>query len=214
MEEKATLVKFGHYEHICQLRDQGLLYMNNLPYFWNIEGDELRRDELDSVAEVVRGSYGTATPANEPERHMKVRNWHIRKHPHEPEKINIFCMFAVRPSVRTLPVDKRNFRFGDYALILTDPQEFIDRISSQLKSHNIRHKANLVEYVSNKYVGEIGPFRKRKEFTYQSEWRVVCYNGPGKERIFRIGCIKGISLIVKSNEANQKISDLLIGAST
>ena len=33
----------------------GILYMNNLPYFWGIENDELRGDPYDSVNEVERG---------------------------------------------------------------------------------------------------------------------------------------------------------------
>jgi hypothetical protein len=208
MVEKATLIKFGQYEHIYQLRDEGLLYMNNLPYFWQIEDERLRGDEFDGVAEVMRGSNGTATPKNEPEKPVKVTNWVIRVHPAQPEKINIFCMCAVRPSVGNFPVDKRNFRFGDYALILTNPQEFIDRISSQLKLQNIRHKADLVEYVSDDYRGEVGPFKKLRSFAYQSEWRLVCYGGTGKERIFRIGDIKDICIVVECNEVNQKISGL------
>ncbi len=214
MVEKATLVKFGQYKHICQLRDEGLLYMNNLPYFWQIEDEKLRGDKFNGVDKVMRGSSGTVTPKNEPERPVKVTSWVIREHPAQPEKINIFCMCAVRPSIGSFPIDKRNFLFGDYALILKNPQEFIDRISSQLKLQNIRHKADLVEYVSDDYSGEVGPFKKLRRFAYQSEWRMVCYDGPGEERIFRIGDIKDICILVKSNEVNQKMLGLLNGTFT
>ena len=211
---KKTLVKFGQYEHICQLRDEGLLYLNNLPYFWQIEDEELRGDRFDSVAEIMRGSSVTAIPVNEPERPVKGGKWDICIHPPHPEKINVFCMCAVRPSTGSFPVDERNFRFGDYALILTEPQKFIDRISSQLESQNVSHKTNFVEYVDNNYVGEVGRFRKLIKFAYQSEWRLVCCDGTGKERIFRIGDIKDICIVVKSNEVNQRMSELLTGTST
>lgn len=214
MVEKATLVKFSKYEYICQLRDEGLLYMKNIPYFWRIEDEGLRGDKFDSVAEVMKGSSGTATPENDPENPVRVRNWVIRKHPPHPERIHIFCMCAVRPSAGSFPVDKRNFRFGDYALILTNPNEFIDRISSQLKAQNITHKAALVKYVSNDYRGEFGPFRKLIKYAYQSEWRLACYDGIGEERIFRIGDIKDICIVVRKNEVNQKMSGLLTGTST
>ncbi|MFC1934776.1 hypothetical protein ACFLXZ_00470 [Chloroflexota bacterium] len=214
MVEKATLVKFSQYEHICQLRDEGILYMNNLPYFWQIEDEELRGDKLDSIAEIRRGNSGIAVPKNEPDKPVTITSWNSWRYPCQPEKTNIFCMCAVRPSVGSFPIDKKNFRFGDYALILTNSQEFIDRISSQLKAQNISHKANLVEYVSNNYVGEVGLFRKSKKFAYQSEWRLVCFDGPGKERDFRIGDIKDICIIVKSSEVNQRLSVLLTGAST
>jgi hypothetical protein len=170
MAENATLVKFGQYEHLCQLRDEGLLYLNNLPYFWKIEEDEeLRGDPFDGVAEVLRGSKGTVTPRNGPGVPVDVHNWVIRVHPPEAEKMNIFCMCAVHPSAGSFPVDERNFRFGDHALVLTNPQEFIDRTASQLESENISRRADLVEYVDDEHMGEVGPFRKLRSFAYQSE---------------------------------------------
>ena len=211
---KETLVKFGQHEHICQLRDEGLLHMNNLPYFWQIEDEELRGDKFDSVAEINRGSSGIAIPENEPDKPVTITSWNLRRHPYQPERINIFCVCAVRPSVGSFPIDERNFKFGDYALILANPEKFIGRISSHLKSQNISHKANLVEYVDNNYVGKLGPFRKLRKFAYQSEWRLVCLDGPGKERDFRIGDIKDICIIVKSSEVNQRLLVLLTGAST
>jgi len=47
MGEPGTLIKFGQRKHLLRLRDEGLLYMNNLPYFWKIEDDELRGDPFD-----------------------------------------------------------------------------------------------------------------------------------------------------------------------
>ncbi len=184
--------------------------MNNLPYFWQIEDEELRGDKLDSVAEIRRGNSGIAVSKNEPDKPVTITNWNLWTYPYQPEKKNIFCMCAVRPSVGSFPIDKRNFRFGDYALIVTNPQAFIDRISSQLRSQNISHKANLVEYVSNNYVGAVGPFRKFKNFAYQSEWRLVCYGGPGKQRDdIRVGDIKDICIVVKNIEVNEQVARLL-----
>ena len=58
MGEVATLVKFGSHEHIMQLQQTGLLYMNNLPYFWKIEDKELRGDRYDGVDNDPRGAAG------------------------------------------------------------------------------------------------------------------------------------------------------------
>lgn len=209
MREQATLIKFGKYEYICQLRDEGLLYLNNLPYFWEIEDEELRGDSFDGVAEVRRGRNGTATPVGDTENPLKVTNWVLRVHPSQPERINIFCMYAVRPSLGSFPVEERNFQFGDYALVLTNPQEFIERISSRLTSQGVKHRAALVDYVDDEYTGEFGPFKKLSRFSYQSEWRLVCYDGPGEVRRLHIGSIAEISAIVPSAEVNQKIRELL-----
>lgn len=206
MGENATLVKFGEHEHISQLQDDGFLYLNNLPYFWRIEDKELRGDAFDGVDEVKRGHNGTVTLPNGSDTTIKVTNWTIRMHPPEPQRINIFCMYALRPSVGSFPVDERNFRFGDYALVLTNPQQFIDRIASSLKTQAIRVKAGLVEYVDDGHTGKVGPFRKLKTFAYQSEWRLVCYDGLGEARKIWIGSIRDISIIMPSNEVNQKIT--------
>ena len=66
-------------------------------------------------------------------------------------------------------------------------------------------QSSLVEYVDDKYIGELGPFKKLKRFAYQSEWRLVCSEGPSGPREILIGDIRDISVILRSNEINQLI---------
>lgn len=200
MSKQATLVKFGQHEHILQLREEGVLYMNNLPYFWGIEDENLRGDPCDCVDEVTRGNKAKIALADGTE--FKGTKWTLRMHPHESEKINIFCMYAL--SAGSFPVDEKNYRFGNYSLVLTNPQEFIDIIDSHLKSQNIKGRANLVEYVDDEHIGKVGPFRKLRRFAYQSEWRLVCDDGPGEARKISIGSIRDISTIMLSSEINDK----------
>lgn len=197
IEEIGTLIKFGKYENLLRLQNEGILYMNNLPYFWEIEDKELRGDPFDCAKAVVQGPK--ITLGNQ----IVCRNYTMKIHPNEPEKINIFCMYSLRPS--TFPVDGKNFRFGDYALVLIKPDEFMQRIESNVKSQQIKFGGDLVEYVSNEYMGNWGPFRKFKKFSYQSEWRLVCYGGEGKPREIRIGDIRGISAMIRSDEINKEI---------
>jgi hypothetical protein len=205
MGEPGTLIKFGQQEHLLQLQDEGLLYMNHLPYFWEIEDEELRGDPFDCIAEVARGPKIGFTVAGSKEAFME-GNWTLRMYPTEPEKINIFCMYALRPLIEgTFPVDERNFRFGEYALVLINRDEFMRRIESILKSQRIIAKADLVEYVDDKYTGKLGPFRKLKRFAYQSEWRLVCYDGQGRPREILIGSIRDISVVIRSDEVNKEI---------
>lgn len=205
MNVSETLIKFGQYEHLLQLQNEGLLYLNNLPYFWGIEDQELRGDLFDSVAEVARGHRVVLPLPNGKEFSME-GNWVLRKHPPEPEKINIFCMYALRPYVGSFPVDKRNLRFGEHVIVLMNRLEFMHRIESSLKSHKIVAKADLVEYIDDEHIGEIGPFKKLKKFVYQSEWRLLCYDGPRGPRKISIGSIRDISVIIRSDEVNKQIT--------
>ena len=206
MSEQAVLVKFGQHSHILKLQEKGLLYMNNLPYFWRIEDEELRGDPFDSVHEVRRGRKGKISWSNGEKEPTKITNWTLRIHSPESKKINIFCIYALRPFAGTFPVDEKNFRFGDYALVVTNPQQFIDRIGLYLKGQNIKGDANLVEYVDDGHIGKVGPFKKLKRFAYQSEWRLVCYDGPEGARKISIGSIRDISFIIPSSEINEKIT--------
>jgi len=197
--ERAALIKFGSCEHVSQLRDDGLLYMNNLPYFWKIEDSRLRGDECDGVDARHTGNSGTVKTLDG-KTIATVTNWTANLPPSKPEKINLFCMYALRQS--SLPVDKRNYRFGDHTVVVTHAQEFIDRVASHLKHQRIAFKANLVEYVDDNQNGQLGPFKKRRMFAHQSEWRVGCYDGPGGVRKITIGSIQDISFIIPSNELN------------
>jgi hypothetical protein len=205
MGEPGTLIKFGKLAHLLQLQNEGLLYMNHLQYFWEVE-DEDRGDPFDCIAQVHRGpKMGFTLPDGK--KVFMEGEWTIRMNPPEHEKINIFCMYALRPLVEgTFPVDKRNFHFGEHALLLINPPEFLHRIESALKFQRIRGDGNLVEYVDDKHTGDLGPFRKLRKFSYQSEWRLVCYNGPGWPREIRIGSIADISVIIGSDEVNKEIT--------
>jgi hypothetical protein len=144
-----------------------------------------------------RGTSGSVMPLNGEK--LEVTNWTAVREPPNPEKINLFCMYALRQS--TFPVDAKNFGFGDHAVIVTNVPEFIDRVRSYIIDNKLAASCNLLKYV-DPYSGEMGPFRKLKNFAYQSEWRVVCKDGPGGVREERIGSIRDISIIMPSTEVN------------
>lgn len=205
MDQPGTLIKFGKLEHLRQLRDEGLLYLNNLPYFWEIEDEELRGDPCDCAIQVIRGPKVTMVMPDGNEVTL-CKDYTARIRPSKPEKINIFCMYALRPLVDgAFPVDEKNLRFGDHALILMNRDEFIRRLESSLKSQQIVADADLVEYVNDEHTGKLGPFRKFSRFSYQYEWRLVCYEGADEPRIIRIGSISDISVILPANEVNKQI---------
>lgn len=182
--------------------------MNNLPYFWNIEDNELRGDPNDSVSEIVRGkkiSFSIQDEGANNKHFVLNGKFTLRFHPANAENINLFCMYAMRPAFGSYPIPEKNFRFGDFALVFLEPQTFVDRIELFINKNKILGKADLVEYVDDNHIGKVGPFRKSKSFKYQSEWRLVCIDGPDREMILQIGNLKKISTIVKAEEINDLI---------
>lgn len=203
--ETAALIKFGDYDHLCSLRDKGEIFMNNLPYFWKIEDDELRGDPCDSVDEIHRGSKGHGEILSTGHK-FQISSFVLRIGPDTPETINLFCMYAMRPKHGTYPIDEKNFKFGTHALIFFNSQELINRLSTFIKNKAVPAKANLVEYIDTDHSGTTGPFRKLNTFEYQSEWRLVCYDGPGKERTLIIGSLSDISVLVEAKNINKEIT--------
>jgi len=204
MGESGFLIKFGKLEHLLQLQNEGLLYMNPPQYFRDIE-DADRGDPFDCIAKVHRGPKIAFSLPSGKQVSME-GEWTLRISPPEHTEINIFCMYALRALVGSFPVDKRNFRLGAHALVVLNVTEFLRRTEFTLKSERISGDGNLVEYVDDKHVGDLGPFRKFRKFAYQWEWRLVCNNGPAGPRIIKIGSIADISVIIPSDEVNNKIS--------
>ena len=63
-------------------------------------------------------------------------------------------MYALRPSNGTFLIAPKNYRFGEYAFILTYPSEFLNRLSKKVKNDFIQKEyknpeANLVKYVNS-----------------------------------------------------------------
>ncbi len=203
--ESAALIKFGSYENICSLRDKGEIYMNTLPYFREIEDNELRGDPFDSVNEIQRGTKGHVLIPNS-DKKIQITNFEIRIGPDEAEKINLYCMYALRARPESYPINEKNFKFGSHALIIFKAQLFMDKLRNSLKEKGINGSSNLVEYIDNNHTGEVGKFKKLEKFSYQSEWRMVCNNGEGRSRKITIGSIKEISLMVESKNINNEVS--------
>ncbi|TFH06898.1 MAG: hypothetical protein E4H08_10350 [Candidatus Atribacteria bacterium] len=205
MGERACLVKFGNSDHIERMRCEGLLHMNPVLFFWGIEDDELRGDQNDCVDRIARGTEGSLRLPDVGDAAIEITNWILRFPPTDAKGINLFCMYALRPSFGTFPVDERNLRFGSSALVIYDPSTFISRVSDYLKHERIGGEADLVEYVDQEYEGTVGPLRKLVAFAYQSEWRLVCYGGDGGPRQLSLGSLEDISVIVPSDQINVQI---------
>jgi len=137
------------------LQEVGVVYMNTLDVFWDIEDGGLRGDNLDGVDHMANGVHaelrtpsGEIIPAN-------ITSWTLQTRTAEPEKINLFCMYTIHREPNTDPVDPdpRVLEFGDAALIMTNPDEFIRRLASAAGETSRSFKHVLVNYVPTKSFG-------------------------------------------------------------
>jgi hypothetical protein len=115
-------------------------------------------------------------------------------------------MYALRPPDGEVPVDEKNFRFGDAFAVITDGDEFLRRVreAAALPGHDLHYK--LVEYFDeDAYTGGVGIFKKRKAFQYQSEFRIALIPGTNQPFRFFIGDLSDITRIGLLSELNQRL---------
>lgn len=197
MNEPGTLVKFGRAEHIRQMLDDGVLYLNNLPYFWAVEDAAVRGDANDGVDALHRGERAQFFKPDGTELPARVTSWVLREHT-DAERKNLLCMYSLRES--TSPIDNRVLEFGDTSLLFMQPQMFFDRLCAAVRRNRLDAQGNLVEYVPDTHTGDVGPFRKLAMFAWQAEWRFMVYNGPGGPLTFNVGPLNDIARMMPTRQ--------------
>lgn len=204
MDVSPLLIKFGKREHVEQFRAEGRLYMNSLPYFWQLDEDDQRGDPFDGLDHVSRGQNTVIHVGSDPQsmRPIRVTSYEFTTSPDDAAGINIFCMYAAYPERGRWPVHSSVLALGDSAVVVHNLTEFLRRLRLNLEVNQIVGKAQLVEYVEDQHDGELGPFRKHQRFTGQSEWRLVTYGGNGGVRSLTLGSLEDISDVLPSTGVN------------
>ncbi len=191
-------LKFGRSADIGDLV-RGTLYMNPLHYFAQLEADEdpdLRGDSFEGVGRLIQAD-GAMLSVQIKEDYQPVGRIEgaIQWRPTDGIKANLFCMYALREPTGPQFVDPLNFRFGDTFAIFTNGDEFLWRVknAAALAGHNLHY--HLVEYIDEKqHQGEVGIFRKRSQFAYQSEFRIAIIPGVETPYRFQVGDLSDITL--------------------
>jgi len=115
-------------------------------------------------------------------------------------------MFAAINLVDGKSVSQQNFQFGDSFIDVTKIEEFLDRAVEAARNAGLNHfQSKLVEYFDpEEYSGEVGRFRKRSAFAYQSEFRIAVEPGSVIPILLSLGslldCTSEVLPISKVNE--------------
>jgi hypothetical protein len=206
------LVKFGVAAHLRELRMQGRLFMNDLSYFRQLDDDPARGDGDEGLTYCYQPTRTV----------MEVRAmgaWQqvggiagpIKYRAETDSTANLYCMFALRASHaqafaeagRPL-IDERNRDFGDSAVVITDAEEFLHRVSAAAEREGLSLQMRPVEYVDEAtYHGPMGPFRKFWGYSYQSEFRLLAEPGCPGPRSLALGSIEDVSVLVATEKINR-----------
>ncbi len=213
---------------------QGKLFLNSLRYFKDIEGEDGRGDKNEgAIVHPLDGFTLTLTATNE--KTGEVSEVTLTKddlaapvstHPYWYDHINLLCMYAchsgefqditddnINDFRKQLEIPEECVHLGEHAIIITNCQEFLRRVSAAAEQNGYQLCKGLVAY----YDPEVGTptiradvetlFYKRNEFQYQSEFRIAvdAYLNEPTPLCLRIGDISDIALLVHTSEINQQM---------
>ena len=193
------IIKFISNEHVDSFVKNGMLYMNTLNYFKELEdnSNSLRAD----IHEGLSATYDPAKIIIKLGQHTlngltdKVDFWFD-----DLLNVNIFSLTSITDydlieSNCKMTLSKKFIEFGDKAIVFAGYK--INDLFNRMKMA-IKNDTNLipidgqkicgkkVDYVNRfEYHGEMGPFRKFDKYSWQMEWRLAVkhakqYNLPYK----------------------------------
>ena len=199
------LVKvFKNKEHADDLM-RGRLFINSLTYFKKLEGDDGRGDEdegaiMFQLREGLTITFAAGNEETEESSPITMTNEDLAAppilRPRWYDHIKVYCMYAghtgdfqnvtsvnIGDLESQLRLSEDSKKLGSHAIVIKNVPEFIKRVreAASLKGYGVIPK--LVEY----YDPEVGSpslrsqietiFTKRKEFDYQSEFRLAIDTG-------------------------------------
>jgi hypothetical protein len=207
---------FSNVEY-AELFLDGQVYFNRLSYFKKIEDEEspARGDRYE-------GSMEWRQPADVKSYivHLDGRDYELAPHLSAPLRaqrtflndVHVVCLYAARNEHlidveveegklvgAKLPLPPELGRFGDHVVVI-EYAPFIHRLASVLNIKSWNLIDGLVEYYdpdthSGEFSADEAVLKKRKEFAYQSEYRIAFYDGTSdpQGRPVPVGSLRDIA---------------------
>lgn len=204
---KAFFLKIGEYEHMKNLYEKGELYFNTFDFFRNLEYTKDGRADNneycyyhyagEGIKEVVLKFYPDGRdkePIKLDERNglreLTISTGEQKEYTHIYSLSSIDVEWSLN---NNCIIDDSNFAdTKNYVVLIWNTKEFIHRVTQHLSKYKL--KAKFIEYVDKQsYTGEMGPFRKFKNYALQNEYRIaVKFNTKGP-KIIHLGSLSDIA---------------------
>jgi hypothetical protein len=211
------LVKFFEKKEYAESFLNGELYLNTLSFFKKYD-----KDEGDGRGDPYEAPEGWYQP-NQIELKLGEHVFNdivapvIIQKPHH-DSLNLLCLTACHAGMFTqvnsdnindfkkqLSLDEDVKRLGELAVMILEPEKFLEKIFLAAEERGISLEAGLVQYFeedfSGSFTGADVLFKKHENFSFQSEYRVVMdINEEHDSENLYIGDIRDIAKFVKVEE--------------
>lgn len=209
MHDYFCLIKFGEKEHLENLMSKGQMRFGALQAFEQSTEDE-RGDKFEGALNIVNGQF-TKIECDHPTlgKHTftPVKNSMGRLMQFAPNCFYCFSSYALTAECfkegDEHVIDEKMHAFGDYALVITEPILFFDRVKSVLDQMNLKSGFSLVSYKNYEEEGDFDTtlFSKTDALSHQCEHRILVKNEIKQDAFFiEIGSIKDFSFLSTASD--------------
>jgi hypothetical protein len=185
---------------------RGKLFTQTLNHFANLEQDQLRGDGFEgTTAFLPPGSVLNVRVGDE---WVPVNGIvdPLRFTAKDALNVNVFCMYLLSVSAAGIvSLVPEIFSFGDTFAVVTHPDEFLRRVAEAGARAGQEVNYGRVSYIDEtKHSGSVGPFKKRRSFEYQREFRIVMRPGKGQPFKLDVGDLSDLAFAFAMGELNQR----------
>ncbi|SFU69773.1 hypothetical protein SAMN05216480_11424 [Pustulibacterium marinum] len=186
------LIKFGKKRYLESLLNKGELYFQSIKAFNQIEKSNKEQGDENEGAIFIENFKNIKLTLN----HPKHGEFKFKSVPDALTKLTQFnhnyltCSFyAITDkdfeNSNIFEVDEKMSSFGGYGLIISNPKFFVESVINYAEKENLSLQANKVTYLDLDKEGriELNPFIKKKDHSYQKEYRMVIKNSLQDSKI-------------------------------
>lgn len=204
------ILKIGAEPYMRAFLDRGEMYFNTVDWFRQIEMNRERFDRNEGASSIkqlmgikLRAEDGqefffskSEYPRHEAS-HGKLASANWITHEERP-KGNIYSCVGVGVNESGVlgddEIDPRFKEFGDVVVFIANPNIFLTRVETAIKSHGLRYRLGPVKYYDpDAYEGELNPHCKKISHAYQKEIRIWIENDTNEPIKLEVGSIRDIA---------------------
>lgn len=205
MDDIFCLLKFGQEKYLNDLLQKGEVFFRPVEDYVNSDKDQVG-DPNEGCVWIENGQF-TSIKAN----HPTLGIHEFKPAPDQLGKLSqsnlnfLSCsFFAITPNVftesDTFIIDNRISEFGTHALMIKEPNKFLEDVANELKRQNIEYEIGTVKYRDFNIEGriELTPFHKSNDYRHQHELRIIRRNIDNKAKTVSIGSIADYAEITET----------------
>ncbi len=207
-KDYCTFIKVGQLEYMKKLLHDGEIFCKPFKYFTAAEQESLRHDKYEGAAYITQiRNIKLLDPITQ--NPFAIANSGQLYYHHPEDKGNIYCLYGIETDsldlssdiTKAFNLDMNGLNFGDTAIIIFDPGEFIERVKAEVeKTGHIFQFSPVIYYDEKNHQGELSPFFKSKKFSLQNEIRFWILNKLDDDLNFKIGDISDIAKLLPKDD--------------